>query len=235
MDIDEIATEIVGLYWDEEELEDYTGSNRDSLLQSTQDEKKQAIEEMLHQMDINESMFSVVEHPYTVAKSLYFMLTEDYLSDEEKVSAVKLCYFCLLKNYLKNKDEILTNLAFGDLISGCKLLLVLISMQSQYLMYSVIAGQANYFNPETHIKNQVLLYGGIIKDAERIVKTDRIWPMENLIKDYFVGIYKELDSHLNLPIGSEHSMYKERCTPIIKDIATSISVNLKEPPDWIGF
>lgn len=102
-------------------------------------------------------------------------------------------------------------------------------------MYSVIAGQANYFNPETHIKNQVLLYGGIIKDAERIVKTDRIWPMENLIKDYFVGIYKELDSHLNLPIGSELSMYKERCTPIIKDIATSISVNLKEPPDWIGF
>ena len=102
-------------------------------------------------------------------------------------------------------------------------------------MYSVIAGLADYINPQTHLRNQILLFGGIIKDAESIVDTDYVWPVEDLIKDYFVDIYKELNSHLNLPIRSELSMYKERCTPIIKNIATSISVNLKEPPDWMDF
>lgn len=236
MNIDKIAEEIVNQYLEEVYLDEkYTGKNRDALLQSTREYKKQAIKKMLHQMDYNESMFSAVEHPYTVAKSLYFMLAEDSLSDEEKVSTVKLCYFCLLKNYLKNKDVIPINLAFEDLISGCKLILVLISMQSQYLMYSVIAGQANYINPQTHIRNQVLLFGGIIKETEIMVDTDFVWSVEAIIKNNYVSIYKELESHLNLPTKSELLIYKEKYTPIIEHIATSISNNLKEPADWMDY
>ncbi|MBR5831707.1 MAG: hypothetical protein IKY79_03740 [Bacteroidales bacterium] len=235
MNIDEIAEEIVFSFWDEKHLEEYSGSNRDSLLQRIQETKKQAIKNMLYQMHYEESMFSVVERPYIVAKSLYFMLTEESLSDEEKASAIKLCYFCLLKNYLKYKDMMPIDLEYGDLVSGCKLALVLISMQTQYLMYSIIMGQANYINPQAQIKNQILLFGGIIKDAETFVTTDYIWPMEDLIKDYFLDIYKELDSHLNLPIKSNLLMHKEKYTPIIKNITTSISGNLKESSDWMDF
>lgn len=80
MNIDKIAEEIVNQYLEEVYLDEkYTGKNRDAMLQSTREYKKQAIKKMLHQMDYDESMFSVVEHPYTVAKSLYFMLTEDSL------------------------------------------------------------------------------------------------------------------------------------------------------------
>ena len=233
MNIDEIAEEIVNQFSEEVYLEKkYTGWNRDTLLQNTREYKKKATKKMLQKMDYDESMFSVVEHPYMVAKSLYFMLTEDFLSDEEKMSAIKLCYFCLLKNYLKNKDEIPTKLEYGDLISGCKLALVLISMQHQYLMYSVIMGQAEYINPQTHIRNQILLFGGVIKETESRIDTDRIWPVEAVIKDYYEDVYKELNDHLNFPTGRELAMHKESCIPIIKNIATSISVNLKEPPDF---
>lgn len=120
---------------------------------------------------------------------------------------------------------------FGDLISGCKLLLVLILMQPQYLMY-VIVGLESFVDPRIPIKNQVLLFGGIIKEAERRYDTDCIWPVESIIKDYYVDIYKELENHLNLPVGSELSMYKEEYTPIIKEIATGIGINLKDSHDW---
>lgn len=234
MNIDEIAKEIVCSFSEEKNLDEkYTGSNRDTLLQETREYKKQAIKKMLHQMDYDESMFSVVKSPYTVAKSLYFMLTEDYLSDEDKMSAIKLCYFCLLKNYLKNRDEIPTNLAFGDLISGCKLALVLFSMQSQFLTFSVIAGLGLFVNPQTHVRNQLLLFAGIIKEAENIIDTDYIWPVEAVIKDYYVEIYKELNSHIHIPTGRELTMLKESCTPVVKDIERYISINLKEPPDWM--
>lgn len=235
MNIDEIAEEIVRLFGEEEYLKKYAGSFRDLLLQRTQEAKKQSIKNMLYQMHYYESMFSVVKRPYIVAKSLYFMLTEESLSDAEIASTIKLCYFCLLKNYLKYKDMVPTSLEYGDLVSGCKLALVLISMQTQYLMYPIIMEQANYINPQTQIKNQILLFGGIIKDAESIVNADHFGPMENLIKDYFLGIYKELESHLDLPTKSNLLMYKEKYTPIIENITTSIRVNLKESSNWMDF
>lgn len=102
-------------------------------------------------------------------------------------------------------------------------------------MYSVIAGQANYINPQTHIRNQVLLFGGIIKETEIMVDTDFVWSVEAIIKNYYVSIYKELESHLNLPTKSELLIYKEKYTPIIEHIATSISNNLKEPADWMDY
>ena len=86
MNIDEIAKEIVSSFSEEKYLEEkYTGWNRDTLIQKNLENKKQAIKKMLHQMDYDESMFSVVKRPYPVAKSLYFMLAEDSVSDEEKM------------------------------------------------------------------------------------------------------------------------------------------------------
>ena len=184
---------------------------------------KEETKEMLRQINYYESMFSVVKRPYLVAKSLYFMLTEDYLSEENQMSVIKLTYFCLLNNFLMNCDSKPGDAEYENLVSGCKLALVLISMQNQYLMYSIISGQARYINPETHIRNQVLLFGGIAKEAE-IVHCN--FSLEDIIKKYYVNIFKELYNHL--PTGKDLAILKEKCTPIIKNIKTSISVNLND-------
>lgn len=209
MNIDEIAQRIVS---------DFNSENNEMLKVDTK--------QMLHKMKHYESMFSVVKRPYFVAKSLYFMMSEDYLSVDEQMSAVKLAYFCLLNNYLKNADKKMTDPEYEDLVSGCKLALVLFSMQNQYLMYSVIAGQAGYTNPETHIRNQILLFGGIIKEAESSYSS---YTSEEVISKYFVDIYKELYEHL--PTGSDLAALKENYFPVIKSIKSDISLNLKEFED----
>lgn len=157
---------------------------------------KETTKFMLNKMKHHEGMFSVVKRPYIVAKSLYFMLTEDYLSTEEQMSAIKLVYFCLLNNFLKNCDSKYDEAGYEDIVSGSKLALVLFLMQNQFLMYSVIAGQAGYINPETHLRNQMLLFGGIAKEAEAAHVN---FPLENIINQYFIDIFKELRPHL--PIG----------------------------------
>ncbi len=212
MNIEEIAQKIVNAFT----------SNNDTLM-------KQETKKMLHQIEYDESMFSVVKKNFLVSKSLYFMLTQEYLSDEEQMSAIKLCYFCLLKNYLQNKDRKAGEPEYEDLVSGSKLALVLISMQNQFLTYSVVAGLMLFVNPQTHIKKQVLLFAGIAKESET---TNYVFPLEDVIKDYYVDIYRELNRHLQLPTGRELAALKDSCTPIIKSIATNISVNLKEPPDF---
>ncbi len=184
---------------------------------------KEGTKEMLRQIKHYESLFSVVINPYIVAKSLYFMLTEDYLTENDQISVIKLAYFCLLNNYLKNKDSKPGDSEYEDLVSGCKLALVLISMQNQYLMYSVIAGQALYINPETHIRNQVLLFGGIVKEAER---ANCNFPLDDVINKYYVEIIKELNNYL--PIGKDLAILKEKCTPVINNIKTNIMLNLND-------
>lgn len=206
MNIDETAQKIVSSF----------NANNNVML-------KEETKEMLRQINYYESMFSVVKRPYLVAKSLYFMLTEDYLTDKDQISVIKLAYFCLLNNYLKNMNSKPGDSEYEDLVLGCKLALVLISMQNQYLMYSIIAGQALYINPEAHIRNQVLLFGGIAKEAEL---THCNFPLEDIINKYYLDIFKELNSHL--PTGNDIATLKERCGPILKNIKTSISVNLND-------
>ncbi len=184
---------------------------------------KETTKFMLHKMRHHESMFSVVKRPYIVAKSLYFILTEDYLSTEEQMSAVKLVYFCLLNNYLKNCDSKYGDAGYQDLVSGSKLALVLFSMQNQFLMYSIIAGQAGYINPETHLRNQMFLFGGIAKEAE-VAHIN--FPLEDMINKYYVDIFRELRPHL--PIGEQLAVIKERCAPVIKNIKRDISINFKD-------
>lgn len=205
MNIDEIAQKIVS---------SFNAENSEVLKNETKN--------MLFQIKNYESMFSVVREPYLVAKSLYFMLTDEYLSEDNQISCVKLAYFCLLKNYLDNIDKKPCDMEYEKLVTGSKLALVLISMQNQYLMYSVIAGQASYINPQIHIRNQVLLFGGIVKEAEMAHCS---FPLENVINKYFEDIYKEL--YLHLPIGNDLAILKEKSTPVIKNIKTSVSVNLK--------
>lgn len=205
MNIDEIAQKIVS---------SFNAENSEVLKNETKN--------ILFQIKNYESMFSVVREPYLVAKSLYFMLTDEYLSEDNQISCVKLAYFCLVKNYLDNIDKKPCDMEYEKLVTGSKLALVLISMQNQYLMYSVIAGQASYINPQIHIRNQVLLFGGIVKEAEMAHCS---FPLENVINKYFEDIYKEL--YLHLPIGNDLAILKEKSTPVIKNIKTSVSVNLK--------
>jgi len=181
---------------------------------------------MLCKIDRYESMFSMVDNPYLVAKSLYFMLTEDYLTEDNQISCIKLAYYCLLNNYLKNNNKRPVDSGYEDLVSGCKLALVLFSMQNHYLKYSIIAGQALYINPDTHIRNQILLFGGIVKEAEM---SQYNFPLEPIIGKYFTDIFKEIYSQL--PGGKDLAILKENCTPVIKNIKTMIECNLKE--DWL--
>ena len=174
-------------------------------------------------MNYEESMFSIVSRPYLVAKSLYVMLTQDYLSEDDQMSCVKLAYFCLLSNYLKNCDKRPCNTEYEDLVSGCKLALVLIMMQNQFLMYSIIAPQAGYINPDTHMRNQLLLFGGIVKEAEL---SHVNFPLEDVINSYFIEFFNEYNRHL--PIRSDLSLLKQTTTPVIKNIKTSMSLNLKD-------
>lgn len=184
---------------------------------------KEETKEMLRQINYYESMFSIVKHPFLVAKSLYFMLTEDYLSEENQMSVIKLTYFCLLNNFLENCNIKSDDPKYEEFVSGCKLALVLISMQNQYLMYSVVAGQARYVNPDTHIRNQVLLFGGIAKEAET---SHYNFPLEDVINRYYTNIFKGLNTHL--PTGKDLASLKEKCIPVMKNIKTSISVNLND-------
>lgn len=206
MNIDEIAQRIVS---------SFNAGDKVSL--------KQWTKLMLLKIRKEESMFSVVRNPYLVAKSLYFMLTEDCLSEDDQMSAVKLSYFCLLKNFLKNMDKRQGDSEYEDLVSGCKLALVLISMQNQYLMYSIIMGQANYINPDQHIRNQLFVFGGIAKEANL---THCDFPLEDVINRYFVDIFKELYS--NLPTGSSLALIKEKAIPVINSVENGISAHLKE-------
>ena len=206
MNIDEIAQKIVS---------SFNAGDKVSL--------KQWTKFMLLKIRKEESMFSVVKTPYLVAKSLYFMLTEDYLSEDDQMSAVKLSYFCLLKNFLKNMDKRQGDSKYEDLVLGCKLAVVLISMQNQYLMYSIIMGQAKYLNPEQHIRNQILVFGGIAKEANL---SHCNFFLEDVINRYFVDIFDELYS--NLPTGSSLALIKEKAIPVINAVENSISAHLKE-------
>lgn len=165
MNIDEIAEKIVS---------SFNAENNVAL--------KEGAKYMLYKINKEECMFSVVKQPYLVAKSLYFMLTEDYLSEDEQISCIKLAYLCLLNNYIKNKDKKTIEPEYENLVSGCKLAIVLISMQGRYLMYSVIAEQAGYINPDVHIRNQMLLFGGIVKEA-KIANYN--FASEEIIDNYF--------------------------------------------------
>lgn len=184
---------------------------------------KEGVQDMIRQIKYEESMFSIVSQPYLVAKSLYFMLTEDYLKEDNQISSIKLAYFCLLNNFLKNCDKKPGDAEYENLVSGSKLALVLIYMQNQYLMYSIIARQAGYINPDTHMRNQILLFGGIAKEAEM---AHHNFPLEDVIKSYYAEIFSDLSSHL--PIKGELSLLKQTVTPVIKNIKSSISANLKE-------
>lgn len=184
---------------------------------------KNETKNMIFQINNYESLFSVIKKPYLVAKSLFIMLSEGFLTEDDRISCIRLAYYCLLMNYINNIDKKPTEPEYEDLVSGSKLALVLISMQNQYLMYSIIAGQAHYINPQTHIRNQTLLFGGIAKEAEN---AHFIFPLEGIINKYFMDVFHELSDYL--PSGRDLANLKENYTPVIKNIKTSISINLND-------
>ena len=182
---------------------------------------------MLHQIDYGRSMFTVVKRPYTVAKSLYFMLTQDYLSKEEQISAIEPCYFCLLKNYLMNKDCKMGESEYEDLVSGSKLALVLLSIQKQFLSYAVIAKLIIFIYQELPIRNQFLLFAGIAKEADN---ANCVFPLEDVINGYYEEIDNDLTRrHIQIPNGRALELLKESCTPLIIEIEKNLGSTLQFP------
>ena len=84
---------------------------------------------------------------------------------------------------------------------------------------------ADYINPQTHIRNQVFLFGGIVKEAE---VAHCCFSSEDVISEYFADIYKEL--YGQLPTGRNLAILKESCTQVIENI--KFGINLKEP-NWL--
>ena len=209
MNIDEIAQQVV------------TAFNADNTR-----EMRRHTELMCQKFNREEGMFSIVKRPYLVAKSLYFMLTEDYLSAEDQMECIKLAYFCLLKNFLDNKDCHPTDTGYELLVQGSKLCVVLISMQHEYLMYSVIMGEAHNVLAEKHIRNQIQLFTGIVKEAKI---NDYNFLAEDIINKYFQDIFTELYEHI--PTGQTLYNIKNDETPAIKSMVTNISLNFKEDFD----
>ena len=73
----------------------------------------------------------------------------------------------------------------------------------------------------------MLLFGGIAKEAEM---THVNFPLENIINNYFVDIFKELRPHL--PIGEQLAAIKEQCKKKKKNIKRDISFNFKDLDDF---
>ncbi len=184
---------------------------------------KEGVNKMLRFVNNYEADFAVVKRPYLIAKSLYLMLTVDDISEDDQVAIIKLTYFCLLDNYLKNMDKKPSDEGYEDLVSGCKLALVLINMQHQLIMYHIIAGMANYINPQTHIRNQILLFGGIVKEAVNLNCDSTV---EDIINKYYKDIYQQISSQM--PVGRDLSVVKDECTPVIKNIRFGIRDTFKE-------
>lgn len=206
--IDKIAQKIVS---------SYIGKKEEILAQNTR--------EMLLELHRNEYAFSAVKYPYLVAKSLYYIWSSGKLIEDDQIFCVRLIYFCLLNNYLKNAESNPGEANYKNLVLGCKLAIVLISMQREYLMYDVIH-RAGYVIPETHLRNQIHLFGGIIKEAENL---NYLFPVEDIIGKYFKEIFKEIYSIL--PVGNDLAKLRESYGPTIKRIKMDMQLSFRDDSD----
>lgn len=164
----------------------------------------------------DEWQFTKVEHTYEVARSMYYLLkVEKELSNYDYETIVRLIYYCLLKNYAQNSDVISTDVKYKDLISGCELAFIVMCRNGQFLMYRLLSGALGYMPNFTqkHIVDQMLLFGGIVKDA---YDNDYHYFIDRDISNSFSSLLQEV--YENIPPSEELQSYKDNCMSVIKTI-----------------
>ncbi|WP_140392844.1 hypothetical protein [Parabacteroides sp. An277] len=125
---------------------------------------------LAYRISRNENQFCRLTHYYIVAKALDKLLDLDdqlNFSDALYGSIIKLIYYCLLRNYLEYSDLPHTDTKYADLVGGCELAFVIICENINFIMYNIIGGSLQSLpnKSEEIIRNQLLLFGGIVKNS----------------------------------------------------------------------
>lgn len=178
--------------------------------------------------------FMKVEHPYIVAKALYYIWNSDCadsISDNEGCDIIKLSYYCILKHYVDNWESATSMTKYLDLISACELGVVLILENAEFIMYSVLSGELNYLPnySQKHVRNQILLWGGTVKDAHRAHCNIS---MDESIAQRYQTMMEDIDSQL--PVGDSLQNFRNLTIEVIRDICKGLERNfdIKDDDDF---
>ncbi|MDE5845165.1 MAG: hypothetical protein K2H44_07260 [Muribaculaceae bacterium] len=184
------------------------------------------IQKIIDEIGQDEWQFRLVEDNYKVAKALFYVIIQDddnRISLDIKCSIFKLMYYCLLKNYISSiQENNPTSLNYGS-----KLLLIILSDQTDFFTYGILVGNLNIMPnyAQKYIEDQLKLFGGISLEAGPSIFDDNL-------NDYLINnIYSDLlqNSAQNLPTGLSLESYKTNCTPVINKIVKNLGSGLKYP------
>ncbi|MBQ7966550.1 MAG: hypothetical protein IJ290_01370 [Bacteroidaceae bacterium] len=188
----------------------------------------------LREIKRDEYQFKNIEHPYAMACSLYYLLIQDeyeLLTNEEYCTIIKLIYYSLLSNYLKNKDVSIHDVEYRNVIGGSELACIVFDGNAKCLIHYILSGMLHYMPPysEMHLRNQLLLFGGIVIDAH---KRHVHYFSDELITRQFKTLTENI-SHL-FPTDEELQKLKNESLPVIQDIFNNLGYSFRLPnePDF---
>ena len=198
------------------------------------DEMHRLSKSIIREIKRDTYQFKKVEHPYIVAKALYYIWNSDCadtISDSDGCDIIKLSYYCILKHYIDNCESVSSMTKYLDLISACELGIVLILENAEFIMYSVLSGELNYLPnfSQKHVRNQILLWGGTVKDAHRVHCNIS---MDESISQRYQTLMKDIDSQL--PIGESLQNFRNITIEVIRDICKGLELNfdIKDDDDF---
>ena len=168
----------------------------------------------------DEYQLKKVEHTYAMARAMYYLLRKnDRLSSGDREAIVRLIYYCLLRNYSENCRSQSTDAKYADLISGCELAFIVMCKSGQFLMHRILSGALGYMPnfAQKHIVDQMLLFGGIVKEAQ---EKGYHYSIDADISTRFNTLLQEV--YENIPIGEELQKYKGDSTFVIKTITKEL-------------
>ena len=179
--------------------------------------------------------FKKAEHSYIVAKALYYIWNSDCadtISDSDGCDIIKLSYYCILKHYIDNYESVSSMTKYLDLISACELGVVLILENAEFIMYSVLSGELNYLPnySQKHVRNQILLWGGTIKEAHRVQCNIS---MDESISQRYHRMMEDIDSQL--PVGDSLQNFRNLTIEVIREICKGLELNFNIKDDDFYF
>ena len=117
------------------------------------------------------------------------------------------------------------------MISACELGVVLILEDAEFIMYSVLSGDLNYLPnlSQKHIRNQILLWGGTEKEAQR---EHCNVSMDESISQRCQTMMTDIDSQL--PIGDSLQNFRNITIEVIREICKGLELNfdIKDDEDF---
>lgn len=184
---------------------------------------------LLNNIQRDEKQFSYTKHSYMAATALYYLFIqhEKPLSYEQSAEVTKLIYVCLINNFLDNKDVDSSDPKYLDLIGGSQLAIIVLLQNSDFFMSELITTvgyMPNY--AQMIMKSQLLLFGGIVKDAnERHI--------HHRIDDQLYELYEVFHEQMyqRLPTGVDLRNLKNESATVLENIRSYIRMSFKEPDD----